>query len=179
MCSVISSTWTWRPFPSILPHLPFFLPCPVLSPLPGLSNLRLQLGPLSFFIYLILKLWVQGRTTCPSGKPIRKGLASAFPEKHTSPPSRGLARLISRPCTHVSYDYMHGHTLHESWLSIASFSPCLELQDLLDHSCTSGSGSGLPFLVQRTVARQITLLECVGNSFFPSFAGYMQCKLYF
>ncbi len=35
-------------------------------------------------------------------------------------------------------------------------------QDLLDHSCTSGSGSGLPFLVQRTVARQITLSECVG-----------------
>ncbi|XP_048341101.1 activin receptor type-1 [Sphaerodactylus townsendi] len=37
------------------------------------------------------------------------------------------------------------------------------LADLLDHSCTSGSGSGLPFLVQRTVARQITLLECVGK----------------
>lgn len=36
-------------------------------------------------------------------------------------------------------------------------------QDLLDHSCTSGSGSGLPFLVQRTVARQITLNECVGK----------------
>lgn len=37
------------------------------------------------------------------------------------------------------------------------------LQDLLDHSCTSGSGSGLPFLVQRTVARQISLMECVGR----------------
>uniref|UniRef100_A0A8C9TPZ8 Activin receptor type-1 n=1 Tax=Scleropages formosus TaxID=113540 RepID=A0A8C9TPZ8_SCLFO len=35
--------------------------------------------------------------------------------------------------------------------------------DLLDHSCTSGSGSGLPFFVQRTVARQITLNECVGK----------------
>lgn len=39
----------------------------------------------------------------------------------------------------------------------------LSSQDLLDHSCTSGSGSGLPFLVQRTVARQITLNECVGE----------------
>uniref|UniRef100_A0A8V5GYL6 Serine/threonine-protein kinase receptor n=1 Tax=Melopsittacus undulatus TaxID=13146 RepID=A0A8V5GYL6_MELUD len=29
--------------------------------------------------------------------------------------------------------------------------------------CTTGSGSGLPFLVQRTVARQITLVECVGK----------------
>ncbi|XP_069773454.1 activin receptor type-1-like [Narcine bancroftii] len=35
--------------------------------------------------------------------------------------------------------------------------------ELLDHSYTSGSGSGLPFLVQRTVARQITLVECVGK----------------
>uniref|UniRef100_UPI00358F917B activin receptor type-1-like isoform X2 n=1 Tax=Myxine glutinosa TaxID=7769 RepID=UPI00358F917B len=35
--------------------------------------------------------------------------------------------------------------------------------DLFDHSCTSGSGSGLPFLVQRTVARQIALVECVGK----------------
>ncbi|XP_067098757.1 activin receptor type-1 [Osmerus mordax] len=37
------------------------------------------------------------------------------------------------------------------------------LADLFDHSCTSGSGSGLPFLVQRTVARQISLVECVGK----------------
>ncbi|XP_072349831.1 activin receptor type-1-like [Scyliorhinus torazame] len=37
------------------------------------------------------------------------------------------------------------------------------LSNLFDHSCTSGSGSGLPFLVQRTVARQITLVECVGK----------------
>ncbi|KAM9331077.1 activin receptor type-1-like [Gastrophryne carolinensis] len=37
------------------------------------------------------------------------------------------------------------------------------LADLLDESCTSGSGSGLPFLVQRTVARQITLADCVGK----------------
>nr|XP_033793249.1 serine/threonine-protein kinase receptor R3-like isoform X3 [Geotrypetes seraphini] len=36
------------------------------------------------------------------------------------------------------------------------------LGDLLD-DCTTGSGSGLPFLVQRTVARQITLVECVGK----------------
>ena len=36
-------------------------------------------------------------------------------------------------------------------------------QDMFDHSCTSGSGSGLPFLVQRTVARQVTLVECIGT----------------
>lgn len=37
------------------------------------------------------------------------------------------------------------------------------VQDLLNDDCTTGSGSGLPFLVQRTVARQITLVECVGK----------------
>ncbi|XP_053154096.1 LOW QUALITY PROTEIN: serine/threonine-protein kinase receptor R3 [Hemicordylus capensis] len=37
------------------------------------------------------------------------------------------------------------------------------LDDLLNDDCTTGSGSGLPFLVQRTVARQITLAECVGK----------------
>ncbi len=36
------------------------------------------------------------------------------------------------------------------------------LQDLYEHSVTSGSGSGLPLLVQRTVARQVTLVECIG-----------------
>uniref|UniRef100_H2YPF5 receptor protein serine/threonine kinase n=1 Tax=Ciona savignyi TaxID=51511 RepID=H2YPF5_CIOSA len=31
------------------------------------------------------------------------------------------------------------------------------------NSATSGSGSGLPFLVQRTMARQITLTNCIGK----------------
>lgn len=35
--------------------------------------------------------------------------------------------------------------------------------DIFDEFCTSGSGSGLPYLVQRTVARQISLMECVGK----------------
>lgn len=47
--------------------------------------------------------------------------------------------------------------------SVLVFFSLSSSQDLLDHSCTSGSGSGLPFLVQRTVARQITLNECVGK----------------
>nr|ADD80738.1 activin-like receptor 1-like protein [Pinctada fucata] len=37
------------------------------------------------------------------------------------------------------------------------------LQEIIDQSCTSGSGSGLPFLVQATVARSINLLECIGK----------------
>ncbi|KAG9340254.1 hypothetical protein JZ751_021695 [Albula glossodonta] len=35
--------------------------------------------------------------------------------------------------------------------------------DLFDEFCTSGSGTGLPYLVQRTMARQISLAECVGK----------------
>ena len=37
------------------------------------------------------------------------------------------------------------------------------LQEVFEHSVTSGSGSGMPLLVQRTVAKQITLGECIGK----------------
>ncbi|KAL1020903.1 hypothetical protein UPYG_G00006190 [Umbra pygmaea] len=36
-------------------------------------------------------------------------------------------------------------------------------EDMFDEFCTSGSGTGLPYLVQRTMARQISLVECVGK----------------
>ncbi|XP_042569210.1 activin receptor type-1-like [Cyprinus carpio] len=35
--------------------------------------------------------------------------------------------------------------------------------DIFDEFCTSGSGTGLPYLVQMTMARQISLAECVGK----------------
>lgn len=38
-----------------------------------------------------------------------------------------------------------------------------QLQEYFDQSVTSGSGSGLPLLVQRTLARQVTLAECIGR----------------
>jgi len=37
------------------------------------------------------------------------------------------------------------------------------LREYLQHSVTSGSGSGLPLLVQRTLAKQVTLIECMGE----------------
>ncbi|KAK4885659.1 hypothetical protein RN001_001930 [Aquatica leii] len=37
------------------------------------------------------------------------------------------------------------------------------LREYLEHSLTSGSGSGLPLLVQRTLAKQISLVECIGK----------------
>lgn len=37
------------------------------------------------------------------------------------------------------------------------------LREYLEHSLTSGSGSGLPLLIQRTLAKQISLMECIGK----------------
>ncbi|XP_042898822.1 activin receptor type-1 [Parasteatoda tepidariorum] len=37
------------------------------------------------------------------------------------------------------------------------------LKEIFEHSVSSGSGSGLPLLIQRTLARQITLAECIGK----------------
>ncbi|CAH1793817.1 unnamed protein product [Owenia fusiformis] len=37
------------------------------------------------------------------------------------------------------------------------------LKDLIDHTQSSGSGSGLPLLVQRTIAKQIHLVKSVGK----------------
>ncbi|XP_069676578.1 activin receptor type-1 [Periplaneta americana] len=37
------------------------------------------------------------------------------------------------------------------------------LREYLEHSLTSGSGSGLPLLIQRTLAKQISLSECIGK----------------
>ncbi|XP_054090597.1 activin receptor type-1 isoform X1 [Zeugodacus cucurbitae] len=37
------------------------------------------------------------------------------------------------------------------------------LREYLQHPMTSGSGSGLPLLVQRTLAKQVTLVECIGR----------------
>lgn len=37
------------------------------------------------------------------------------------------------------------------------------VREYLEHSMTSGSGSGLPLLIQRTLAKQISLCECIGK----------------
>lgn len=37
------------------------------------------------------------------------------------------------------------------------------LREYLQHSVTSGSGSGLPLLIQRTLAKQVSLVENIGR----------------
>lgn len=39
----------------------------------------------------------------------------------------------------------------------------LDTQNHIANSMSSGSGSGVPFLVQATIARQISLQECIGK----------------
>ncbi|XP_006637743.3 activin receptor type-1 isoform X1 [Lepisosteus oculatus] len=76
-----------------------------------------------------------------------------------------LAVLVCRRLHHSRLQRLHELDAEQGAIDglIASNVGDSTLADLLDHSCTSGSGSGLPFLVQRTVARQITLVECVGK----------------
>eukprot|EP00062_Callorhinchus_milii_P013009 gi/632960651/ref/XP_007896316.1/ PREDICTED: activin receptor type-1-like [Callorhinchus milii] len=76
-----------------------------------------------------------------------------------------VAVLICRKIHHNRMERLQPHDAENGAIDglIASNVGDSTLADLLDHSCTSGSGSGLPFLVQRTVARQITLMECVGK----------------
>lgn len=76
-----------------------------------------------------------------------------------------LALLVCRRLHHGRLERLHEFDTEQGAIDglIASNVGDSTLADLMDHSCTSGSGSGLPFLVQRTVARQISLLECVGK----------------
>ncbi|TRZ00587.1 hypothetical protein DNTS_030545 [Danionella cerebrum] len=76
-----------------------------------------------------------------------------------------LAMLVCRRLHHGRLERLHEFDTEQGAIDglIASNVGDSTLADLMDHSCTSGSGSGLPFLVQRTVARQISLVECVGK----------------
>lgn len=69
-------------------------------------------------------------------------------------------------------------TLGEAAYS-SKFTCYFHLQEIYDEFCTSGSGTGLPYLVQRTMARQISLVECVGESPSPSTAVYYTRLLIF
>ncbi|GIY48722.1 hypothetical protein CDAR_314641 [Caerostris darwini] len=52
------------------------------------------------------------------------------------------------------------HFYHDELRATASDST---LKEIFEHSITSGSGSGQPLLIQRTLARQITLVNCIGK----------------
>uniref|UniRef100_A0A8C5IHW6 receptor protein serine/threonine kinase n=1 Tax=Junco hyemalis TaxID=40217 RepID=A0A8C5IHW6_JUNHY len=75
-----------------------------------------------------------------------------------------LAALMALFCWKVAQQrHKHSDFGDTDLMLKASMMGDSTLEDLLNDDCTTGSGSGLPFLVQRTVARQITLMECVGK----------------
>uniref|UniRef100_A0A8D2ZLU1 receptor protein serine/threonine kinase n=2 Tax=Scophthalmus maximus TaxID=52904 RepID=A0A8D2ZLU1_SCOMX len=93
------------------------------------------------------------RTTWSSAPaPLPTSMSSAAKRTCATPSPHHLHRLVStQKCYQKIFELSHMDYL------------CLFLQELFDEFCTSGSGTGLPYLVQRTMARQISLAECVGK----------------
>lgn len=73
--------------------------------------------------------------------------------------SRATMRKLSLQRTGLCDDSMHP----QQQLLRATAAGDSTLRRYLEKSMTSGSGSGFPLLVQRTLAKHITLLECVGK----------------
>ncbi|KAL6259338.1 hypothetical protein P5V15_009253 [Pogonomyrmex californicus] len=70
---------------------------------------------------------------------------------------------FSSPTSSATY---HSHELRATAAGDST------LKEYLDgRSLTSGSGSGLPLLVQRTLAKQVSLVECLGNGGSGGFGG--------
>ncbi|KAL0103094.1 hypothetical protein PUN28_017437 [Cardiocondyla obscurior] len=70
---------------------------------------------------------------------------------------------FSSPTSSANY---HSHELRATAAGDST------LKEYLDgRSLTSGSGSGLPLLVQRTLAKQVALVECLGNGSSGGFGG--------
>ncbi|XP_064457112.1 bone morphogenetic protein receptor type-1B-like [Ornithodoros turicata] len=58
-------------------------------------------------------------------------------------------------------DLYYSSGCREPFIPVTKGGPCI--QDLIDQSVTSGSGSGLPKLVQLTIARQIEMVQSIGK----------------
>lgn len=70
-----------------------------------------------------------------------------------------LSFLIIVICLGSFLIYYHYKSKERGPLLISSHGA--QIKDLIDQS--SGSGSGLPLLVQRTIAKQVTLSQCIGK----------------
>ncbi|XP_021434837.2 activin receptor type-1C [Oncorhynchus mykiss] len=75
----------------------------------------------------------------------------------------GVCVVQSQPC---AYNRAHKNDAEEPLDDQSLMSPDKCLKDLIYDMSTSGSGSGLPLLVQRTIARTIVLQETIGKGRF-------------
>eukprot|EP00063_Salmo_salar_P044837 XP_014019672.1 PREDICTED: activin receptor type-1C isoform X2 [Salmo salar] len=75
----------------------------------------------------------------------------------------GVCVVQGQPC---AYNRAHKNDVEEPLDDQSLMSPDKCLKDLIYDMSTSGSGSGLPLLVQRTIARTIVLQETIGKGRF-------------
>jgi hypothetical protein len=73
-------------------------------------------------------------------------------------------------CCFLRKRKLQGERVRRTQKGMMEAGPTGEME-LMDMTVTSGSGSGLPFLIQRTVARTIKITELIGNGRY----GQVQC----
>ena len=74
-----------------------------------------------------------------------------------------LGNLCTCVLVYLCTCYLKRVIEHHSFAGNGVVGPCL--RDMIDMT-TSGSGSGLPLLVQRSIARQVQLLDIIGKGRF-------------
>ncbi|XP_077283276.1 type I BMP receptor saxophone [Arctopsyche grandis] len=106
-----------------------------------------------------LKLWVAIISTIAIFGLFGLIILLIMKRSHRSRMSRAAMRKLSLQRTGLCDDSM----LPQQQLLRATAAGDSTLRRYLENSMTSGSGSGLPLLVQRTLAKHITLMEVVGK----------------
>ncbi|KAE8293455.1 Serine/threonine-protein kinase receptor R3 [Larimichthys crocea] len=115
--------------------------------------------------------WVQEREErgCFSANHYREQCLTSFPRFFVSCCKENLCNAFTTPPPNINGEpTTKPPELRPELVDHGVFAPVPNgddptYGDIFDEFCTSGSGTGLPYLVQRTMARQISLVECVGK----------------
>ncbi|XP_071022027.1 activin receptor type-1-like isoform X2 [Oncorhynchus clarkii lewisi] len=75
----------------------------------------------------------------------------------------GVCGLVSWLCSRSQHHRLGYNKDHDVTMLKVPSGADPTYGDVFNEFCTSGSGTGLPYLVQRTMARQISLVECIGK----------------
>uniref|UniRef100_F6YLU3 receptor protein serine/threonine kinase n=1 Tax=Monodelphis domestica TaxID=13616 RepID=F6YLU3_MONDO len=90
----------------------------------------------------------------------RTNLCNQYLQPTLPPVVIGRVSLSKHYCKRIARSHCYNRDLEQD----EAFIPVGEsLKDLIDQSQSSGSGSGLPLLVQRTIAKQIQMVRQVGK----------------
>ncbi|XP_064876932.1 serine/threonine-protein kinase receptor R3-like isoform X1 [Oncorhynchus nerka] len=103
----------------------------------------------------------------PAAEPTREGngviLLVAVPLLLLLILTVGVCGLVSWLCSRSQHHRLGYNKDHDVTMLKVPSGADPTYGDVFDEFCTSGSGTGLPYLVQRTMARQISLVECIGK----------------